>query len=199
MWTRVYENVKLMLQRRGYDDIKETHYTPSSSEHVTYEKPILYAGNGKIKVLFIEALSTAGCSETVKVMRDEKIPHLIYVASNIPARLNQDMDQLSLHTASKGFRFEVFETSFFLFDKLQTDLLKRCYPEPMSLKESQKWLVLHKIQPQQLKQYVPRDFVVRYFGLVPGQIVRIRGLVDKYRIYWRSSTDLSDSHPTTAE
>lgn len=166
---------------------------PPHSPVVVYLRPVMYAGchandaskkNRELKVVFVDAIGTAECTEIINQLKQDNISHVLFVASNIPARLNQDLDQLSLHVKTHGLRFEVFEAGFFLFDKMQTDIMQRCYPEPMSLEESQKWLQNHKLQPEQLLQYVPRDFVVRYFGLVPGQIVRIRGPnVTKFRIY----------------
>lgn len=181
MWTRIHAHVKLMLERRGYTSFKDAEALPVSVKEVTYLRPALYAGKDT-KVLFVDAVGNAECKETVRDLREEKLSHLIYVANNIPGRFNQDMDQLSLHSDRYGLRFELFEASFFLFDKMQTQLMERCSPVPMSLEESRKWLQDNHLESWQLLQYVPRDFVVRYFGLLTGQIVRIGTSPPKYRI-----------------
>lgn len=182
MWTRIYTNVRLMLERRGYSKFKEAEQVPPGAKDVTYLRPCLYADD-EAKVLFVDAVGNAECRETVRQLKEEGLKHLIYVANNIPGRFNQDMDQLTLHQAKYGLRFELFEASFFMFDKMQHQLMQRCRPEPMTLQDSAKWLLDHHLEPWQLLQYVPRDFVVRYYGLQPGQIVKVNtGGVPKFRI-----------------
>lgn len=169
-----------MLQKRGYTQFRDAK-SVSQGKDVVYLHPCLYAGNDT-KVLFIDSVGNAECRETVKELKAEKLSHLIYVANNIPGRFHQDMDQFSLHQDRFGLRFELFEASFFLFDKMDTELMARCMPSPMTLEESSKWLKEQHLEAWQLLQYVPRDFVVRYFGLLPGQIVRVNTRPPKYRI-----------------
>lgn len=159
-----------------------------------YSRPCIYSQRGQCKVIFVEKLDRHEVAKCVKELdtkqtEDAKVTHVIFVSSNIPARLHQDLDQISLRHLSR-WRFEIFESSFFHFDVLDTALMKRCRPEPLTLAESQRFLTESGFQPHELLQYVSRDFVVRYFGLVPGQIVRIHceGGVLKYRIFLLSSS-----------
>lgn len=189
MWNRVYENVHKMLQRRGFQDhdIRNATAFPDGAKEVVYLKPAKYAGK-ETKCIFIDTIGNAECREVVRDMRQEKITHLIIVANNIPGRFNQDMDQISAQQQRYGLRFELFDAGFFEFDRLSFDIMQQCRPVPMSLQESQKWLQDNHLQPSQMLQYIARDFVVRYFGLVSGQIVTVYcgGNTIKHRIFYQS-------------
>jgi hypothetical protein len=175
-----------MLGRRGYVNIHENEKMPAASSSIDYMRPFMYVREAKLKVVFLRSLGRPECGKTIKELKAEKLNHLIYVVVNIQAQLHQYLDQISL-IPRYGLRFEVFEASFFLFDRLNTVIMQRCRPVPLSFDASQKLLEEKRWKPEHLLQYVPGDFVVRYFGLKHGQIVIVYGETIKYRIYAATS------------
>lgn len=130
-----------------------------------------------VKVLFLDSLSLQDCAPFILQALEEKKNHLIFICNYCNVSCQQIIDRLSLHPHSplRKLLYEVMDTSLFLHDFLSHKYIKRAYPEEVYSPRTSR-LKLQELQrePHQVLQYVARDPIVRYFGIRPGQLVRIR-------------------------